>query len=235
MVNEALIKAENLRKCYLIRENIFDKGRKVNVVDDVSFDIYKGETLGLVGDSGCGKTTTGELILNLIQADGGSVIFENRDILKIPSDEMRKLRKDLQIIFQNTREALDPKMTINELLEEPLKIHFHMNENQRRTEINRLLDIVELSVKDEMKFPYQMSGGQKQRVLIARAISVKPKFIVCDEIVSALDVSVQGQILNLLKKIKKECDMTYLFISHDMDVIKFMCNRILKMEKGKIS
>lgn len=233
--NEPLLKVENLKKYYTIRSNPLDKDKILKVVDDVSFNVYKGETLGLVGDSGCGKTTTGELILRLIEPDDGKVFFNDVNILKLDKRQMRSLRKDLQVIFQNTREVLDPKMTIGELLEEPIKIHFNMDEVSRKQKINKLLDMVELSSKDVLKYSYQMSGGQKQRVLIGRALAVEPSFILCDEIVSALDVSVQGQVLNLLKSLKKEFNMTYLFISHDIKVINFMCNRILKMENGKVS
>lgn len=233
--NEPLLKVENLKKYYILKNNPLQKGRILKVVDDISFDIYEGETLGLVGDAGCGKTTTGELILRLIEPDDGRVYFKNKDILKLKKAQMRSLRKDMQVIFQNSREVLDPKMTVGELLEEPIKIHFNSGEPERKQRVYRLLDMVELSSKDALKYSYQMSGGQKQRVLIGRALAVEPSFIVCDEIVSALDVSVQGQILNLLKGLKKEFNMTYLFISHDIKVINFMCNRILKMEKGKIS
>lgn len=229
MENEPLLRVEELKKYYTIRNNPWEKGRILKVVDGVNFNIYEGETLGLVGESGCGKSTTGELILRLIEPDGGRVFFRGVDILKLDQNEMRKLRKDMQVIFQNSREVLDPKMTIGELLLEPLKIHFNMDETQRNHEARKLLEMVELSSKDVVKYSYQMSGGQKQRILIARAVAVKPKFIVCDEIVSALDVSIQGQILNLLKELKKEFNMTYLFISHDLKVVNFMCNRVIKM------
>ena len=229
-----LLNVDNISKYYIVRKGEFSPKTIIKAVDKVSFSIRKGETLGLIGESGSGKTTIGSLILNLIKSDSGSIFFRDINITSLNEREMRKLRKDMQIIFQHTQDNLDPKMTIEELLIEPLKIHDIVKYDEFGNEVKRLLNMVGLQEKEKYKFPYQLSGGQKQRVGIARAIATRPKFIVCDEPVSALDVSVQGQILNLLVDLKKEMNLTYLFISHDLKVIKHMSDRIAVMYKGKI-
>lgn len=235
MQNEnVLLSIQNLNKHYVMKKNVFSKKTLIKAVDNVSFDIKKGESLGLIGESGCGKTTTAQLILNLIKSDEGSILYNDIDLTKINEMRMRNLRKELQIIFQYSQGALDPKMTVEELLTEPLKLHHIVGDAEVDSEVLRLLELVELSKSDRNKFPYQMSGGQRQRIGIARAISTKPCFIICDEPVSALDVSIQGQILNLLTDLKKELNLTYLFISHDLKVIKHICNRIAVMYKGSI-
>lgn len=203
-------------------------------MDNVSFDISQGESLGLIGESGCGKTTTALMLLNLIKADEGKIFYKDIELTGINDNYMRSLRKELQIIFQYSQGTLDPKMTVEELLTEPLKLHNIVKSSEIDKEVSRLLKMVELSENDRVKFPYQMSGGQRQRIGIARAISTRPSFIICDEPVSALDVSIQGQILNLLSSLKKELNLTYLFISHDLKVVKHICNRIAVMYNGKI-
>ena len=229
-----LITIENLSKRYIVKKNIFSKKNLIKAVDNVSFEIKEGEALGLIGESGCGKSTTASLILNLIKADEGKIIYKDKDLTKINDDVMRGLRKDLQIIFQASQGTLDPLMTIDQLLKSPLRLHKIVNNSELDSEVTRLLNLVELSESDKYKYPHQMSGGQRQRIGIARAIATRPSFIICDEPVSALDVSIQGQILNLLENLRKELKLTYLFISHDLKVVKHICDRIAVMNKGKI-
>lgn len=231
---DVLISVQNISKHYIIKKNILSRQLSIKAVDNVSFDIYKGESLGLIGESGCGKTTTASLILNLKKADSGKIFYNNIELTGINDETMRTMRKELQIIFQHSQGTLDPKMTIEELLMEPLQLHKIVKSSEMNKEVTRLLKLVELSESDRMKFPYQMSGGQVQRVGIARAIATRPGFIICDEPVSALDVSIQGQILNLLTNLKKELDLTYLFISHDLKVVKHICDRIAVMYEGRI-
>lgn len=225
---------QNISKHYIIKKNILSSKVIIKAVDNVSFDIGQGESLGLIGESGCGKTTTALMLLNLIKADEGKIFYKDIELTGINDNYMRSLRKELQIIFQYSQGTLDPKMTVEELLTEPLKLHNIVRSSEIGKEVSRLLKMVELSESDRVKFPYQMSGGQRQRIGIARAISTRPSFIICDEPVSALDVSIQGQILNLLSSLKKELNLTYLFISHDLKVVKHICNRIAVMYNGKI-
>lgn len=229
-----LVSIENLSKHYVLKKNIFSPKVLIKAVDNISFDIKKGESLGLIGESGCGKTTTALLILNLLKADEGRIVYKDIDLTRINDNFMRSLRKDIQIIFQHSQGTLDSKMTVEELLIEPLKLHHIVTMKEIDKEVSHLLNIVELPESDRYKYPYQMSGGQRQRIGIARAISTRPNFIICDEPVSALDVSIQGQILNLLSNLKKEFDLTYLFISHDLKVVKHICNRIAVMYRGRI-
>ena len=232
--NKPLISVQNISKHYIMKKNIFSKSVIIKAADKVSFDIYKGESLGLIGESGCGKTTIASIILNLLKADSGKVFYKDILLSELEEGRMRELRGELQIIFQHSKGALDPKMTVYELLKEPLLIHNIVKGAEADIEVSRLMNLVEFSESDKYKYPYQMSGGQRQRIGIARAISVRPNFIICDEPVSALDVSVQGQILNLLSNLKKEFNLTYLFISHDLKVVKHVCSRIAVMYKGKI-
>jgi ABC-type oligopeptide transport system ATPase subunit len=231
---EILIAVQNISKHYIIKENIISKRILIKAVDDVSFNIRKGESLGLIGESGSGKTTTALMILNLIKANEGKIFYKDIELTAINDNDMRTMRKELQIIFQHSQGALDPKMTVEELLLEPLKLHQIVKDKDMDKEVSRLLNLVELSESDKLKFLFQMSGGQRQRIGIARAISIRPSFIICDEPVSALDVSVQGQILNLLDNLKNELNLTYLFIAHDLKVVKHICDRIAVMYKGKI-
>ena len=231
---EILIAVQNISKHYIIKKNIISKKILIKAVDDVSFIIRKGESLGLIGESGSGKTTTALMILNLIKANEGKIFYKDIELTAINDNDMRSMRKELQIIFQHSQGALDPKMTVEELLVEPLKLHHVVKDKEMDKEVSRLLRLVELSESDKSKFLFQMSGGQRQRIGIARAISIRPSFIICDEPVSALDVSVQGQILNLLDNLKTELNLTYLFIAHDLKVVKHICDRIAVMYKGKI-
>lgn len=231
---DRLLEVRGLSKHYVVKRNVFAEKNIIRAVDNISFEIDRGETLALIGESGCGKSTTAALILRLIECDSGEIIYDGRDLTKIDGASMRGLRKNMQIIFQHTQGAMDPKMTIEELLIEPLKIHNIVKPSEYDSEVKRLLNLVGISDKERHKFPLQISGGQRQRIGIARALAPRPEFIVCDEPVSALDVSVQGQILNLLQDIKEEFNLTYLFISHDLRVVRHICDRIAVMYKGRI-
>ncbi len=216
---------------------IFGKNRQQYTwaVNDISFDVYPGETLGLVGESGCGKSTLARTILRLIEPQEGSIEFQGKNIANLRGEEMQILRRDLQIVFQNPFSALNPRMNIRDLIVEPLVIHRTIKSStQRQERAKYLLQRVGLSTNYLTSYPHQLSGGQRQRVCIARALALNPKFIVCDESVSALDVSVQAQVLNLLKELQSEFDLTYIFISHDLSVVKFMSDRIMVMNQGKI-
>ena len=207
----------------------------VKAVDDVTLDVYEGETLGLVGESGCGKTTLGRTILRLTEPTAGKIFFQRNDLLRLKPNDMRQLRKDMQIIFQDPYSSLNPRITIGEALMEPMQVHNILsNNNQRKEKVYELLQKVGLTEKQFSRYPHEFSGGQRQRVCIARALSLNPKFIICDESVSALDVSVQAQVLNLLNDLKREFKFTYIFISHDLSVVKFMSDRMVVMNKGKI-
>jgi ABC-type oligopeptide transport system ATPase subunit len=231
---DIILNVEGLTKYFIIKKSSLSKKDIIKAVEDVSFFIKKGEAFGLIGESGSGKTTLGSLILKLQKARSGKVVFDGIDITNMEEKHMKKLRRDMQVVFQYTQEILDPKMTIEELIIEPLKVHKIVIADERDKEVNRLLDMVGLAKEEKHKFPFQLSGGQRQRVGIARAISTKPKFIVCDEPISALDVSIQGQILNLLNSLKEELGLTYFFISHDLKAIRQFCDRIAVMHKGRI-
>ena len=230
-----LVAVEHLQVGYPVR-GVFGKTRRhVMAVQDVSFQIQKGETFGLVGESGCGKTTLGRALLRLVPAMGGKIWFEGRDVLELGSSPLRQLRRDMQIVFQDPYSSLDPRMTIGAAIAEPLKIHGVIKSARNQQErVSYLLDRVGLPISCLNRYPHEFSGGQRQRVCIARALALNPKFIICDESVSALDVSVQAQVLNLLKEIQAEFDLTYIFISHDLAVVKFMSDRIMVMNQGRV-
>jgi peptide/nickel transport system ATP-binding protein len=207
----------------------------VRAVDGVSFNIYPGETLGLVGESGCGKTTLGRALLRLIEPTSGEVQFHNQHLLGMDRDTLRKFRRDMQIIFQDPYSSLNPRMTIGEAIMEPMRFHqIGHNDRERKEMVLDLLETVNLSGVHFNRYPHEFSGGQRQRICIARTLALQPKFIVCDESVSALDVSVQAQVLNLLNRLKEKYNLTYVFISHDLSVVKFISDRILVMNNGKI-
>jgi ABC-type oligopeptide transport system ATPase subunit len=233
-MKQCLLKVNNLYKHYIVTGSRLTKTKRIDAVNGVSFAIYENESLGLIGESGCGKTTVSNIVLKLIELNQGQVLLFGQDINSISENQMRHMRKDIQIVFQHSNNALDPMMTMGELIAEPLKIHKIVDDKNIDAEVDRLLGLVGLPTDEKWKYPHQLSGGQNQRIIIARAISTRPKLIVCDEPVSALDVSVQGQILNLLVKLKEELSLTYLFISHDINVVRYMCEHIAVMYNGKI-
>ncbi|MBE9113342.1 ABC transporter ATP-binding protein [Nodosilinea sp. LEGE 07298] len=233
--NGPLLAVENLRVGYPVRGVFGKTHRHVMAVQDVSFQIQKGETFGLVGESGCGKTTLGRALLRLVPTMGGKVWFEGRDVLGLGASPLRQLRRDMQIVFQDPYSSLDPRMSIGAAIAEPLKIHGVIKSKRNQLErVAYLLDRVGLPTSCINRYPHEFSGGQRQRVCIARALALNPKFIICDESVSALDVSVQAQVLNLLKELQAEFDLTYIFISHDLAVVKFMSDRIMVMNQGRV-
>jgi ABC-type oligopeptide transport system ATPase subunit len=231
-----LISVRNLRTWFPVTGGVFRRRTgDIKAVDDVSFDVEAGQTVGLVGESGSGKTTVGRTLLKLTPSTSGSVLFEGKDILPLPESEFRPLRKDLQMIFQDPFGSLNPRMTILAILAEPLEIHFSkMSREDRRARVAELLELVGLP-KDAMgRYPHEFSGGQRQRIGIARALAVQPRFIVCDEPVSALDVSVQAQIVNLLQDLQEQFGIAYLFIAHDLAVVEHVSDQVIVMHRGKI-
>lgn len=231
-----LLKVENLKVYFPTKKNFFGRILKeFKAVDDVSFTVDKGETLGLVGESGCGKTTLGRTLIRLINPSSGNIFFNGKNIAGIPDEELRRMRKDIQIIFQDPYGSLNPRLTIGEAINEPMKIHSILpSQKQRKEKIIDLLEKVDLKPEYFNRYPHEFSGGQRQRICIARALSLNPDFIICDESVSALDVSVQAQVLNLLNDLKEELGFTCIFISHDLGVVHYISNRIMVMNKGKI-
>ena len=233
---EALLTVENLsvwfptKKTWLGKPVSFTKA-----VDNVSFEVYKSETLGLVGESGCGKTTLGRALLRLIEPTTGKIMYNNLDLTSKKRDELQNLRKDIQIIFQDPYSSLNPRLTIGSAIAEPMKVHHILtNEKQRKEKVTELLEKVNLKAEHFSRYPHEFSGGQRQRIVIARALALNPSFIICDESVSALDVSVQAQVLNLINDLKKEFGFTVIFISHDLSVVRYISDRIMVMNKGKI-
>jgi len=232
----ALLEIRNLTKVFPLGESIFGGGARgeVRAVDDVSLEIQAGETLGLVGESGSGKSTLGRLVLRLIEPTSGSIAFEGRDLLAASHSEMRRLRRDMQIIFQDPFGSLDPRMRVEDVISEPLIIHEKMSVAAMQTRVGELLRAVGLDQSAMRRFPHEFSGGQRQRIVIARALALRPKFIVADEPVSALDVSVGAQIVNLMAQLQCDFGLTYLFISHSMPVVRYLATRIAVMYRGKI-
>jgi peptide/nickel transport system ATP-binding protein len=233
---QPILQIKNLKTYFPIQRGLFGKAKGfVHAVDDVSFDVYPGETLGLVGESGCGKTTLGRTILRLIEPTSGEILFDGINITKIDAAKMRELRKDIQIIFQDPYSSLNPRITIGQAIMEPMQVHGILeNDKARKERVIELLHRVNMNESHFYRYPHEFSGGQRQRVCIARAIALNPKFIICDESVSALDVSVQAQVLNLLNELKREFDFTYIFVSHDLSIVKFMSDRMVVMNKGKV-
>ncbi|MDQ2718688.1 MAG: ABC transporter ATP-binding protein [Bacteroidota bacterium] len=231
-----LLQVENLKVYFPIKKNFFGKILKeFKAVDDVSFTVNKGETLGLVGESGCGKTTLGRALIRLISPTSGNILFNGKNIADIPDEQLRKMRKDIQIIFQDPYGSLNPRLTIGQAINEPMKIHKILpSEKQRKEKTMDLLQKVDLKQEYFNRYPHEFSGGQRQRICIARALGLNPDFIICDESVSALDVSVQAQVLNLLNDLKKEFGFTCIFISHDLGVVHYISDRIMVMNQGKI-
>ncbi|MBK7310395.1 MAG: ABC transporter ATP-binding protein [Sphingobacteriaceae bacterium] len=233
---DKILELRNVKTWFPAEKTMFGKVLNwTKAVDDVSFDIFEGETLGLVGESGCGKSTLGRTILKLTEAKEGQIFYRRQEILRMKESDFRSLRKDIQIIFQDPYSSLNPRLTIGDALMEPMTVHgIGKNNSDRKKLVLELLDKVGLEYKYYSRYPHEFSGGQRQRVCIARALSLNPKFIICDESVSALDVSVQAQVLNLLNDLKKEFKFTYIFISHDLSVVKFMSDRMVVMNQGKI-
>ena len=236
MSEDYLLEVKNLTKEFPIRGGLLSKTvSSVKAVNNVSFKIKRGETLGLVGESGCGKTTLGRSILRLIEPSSGEIIVNGKDIVNYDNSQMREMRRKLQIIFQDPYASLNPRMTIGNILSEPIKIHKLANsKKESKARVYELLDQVQLPKDTIDKYPHEFSGGQRQRICIARALAVKPEFIVCDEPVSALDVSVQAQVVNLLMDLQKDLGLTYLFIAHDLKVVEYISSRVAVMYLGNI-
>ncbi|MCX7885515.1 MAG: dipeptide ABC transporter ATP-binding protein [Caloramator sp.] len=232
---DKLLEVKGLKKYFPIKGGFFNTTvAYLKAVDDVSFYINKGEVLGVVGESGCGKSTTGRAILRLHEPNAGEVIFEGVDICKLKGEAMRKKRRDMQLIFQDPYSSLNPRKTVGDIVEEPILVHENIGRSERTERVKELLQLVGLSPYHIRRYPHEFSGGQRQRIGIARALACNPKFIVCDEAVSALDVSIQAQIINLFEELQEKLNLTYMFISHDLSVVRHISDRIFVMYLGKV-
>ncbi len=232
---QPLLEVEHLRKCFPLKKTLTGKvTQELVAVDDVSFTLNEGETLGIVGESGCGKTTLGRTILKLHESSGGKIVFEGNDITNYSSAQMREIRKKMQIIFQDPYSSLPPRSTVGGILSEPVEVHKIVPKSEIKDYVLDLMDKCGLRDYYYERYPHEFSGGQRQRICIARALSVNPKLVICDEPVSALDVSIQAQIINLLKKLQQDMNLTYLFISHDLSVVKFISDKIGVMYLGSM-
>ncbi len=234
--NNHLLEVRNLKKYFPITQGILiqRKVADVKAVDGLDFTIKRGETLGLVGESGCGKSTTGRTILQLYRPTAGDVFFKGKDLAKIQGEELRKMRRHMQMIFQDPYASLNPRMTVGDIVGEPLEVHNIAKGNEKKTRVQDLLQIVGLNPYFINRYPHEFSGGQRQRIGVARALAVQPDFIVCDEPISALDVSIQAQIINLLEELQQKFNLTYLFIAHDLSVVRHISDRVAVMYLGKI-
>jgi len=231
-----LLQVKDLHKHFPVKSGLLIERTvdHVKAVDGVSFDVAEGETLGLVGESGSGKSTTGYCILQLLKPTSGSIVFEGTELTTLGREEMRRMRRELQIVFQDPYASLDPRMTVGDIVSEPLVVHGIGSKRDRRARVRELLDVVGFNPSFTNRYPHEFSGGQRQRIGIARALALSPKLIVCDEPVSALDVSIQAQILNLLKDLQRDFGLTYLFIAHDLAVVRSMSDRIAVMNQGRL-
>ena len=235
MEDKTLVKIENLTKNFISKKSFFGKPLSyVHAVDNVSLDIFKGETLGIVGESGCGKSTLGRSILRLTEPTSGKVIYDKTDLVSLSKEDMRQMRKRLQLVFQDPYASLNPRMTVKDLIKAPLDVFNIGNESERMEKVFQIMKQVGLTEEQLNRYPHEFSGGQRQRIVIARAIILDPEFVVCDEPVSALDVSVRSQVLNLLNTLQKEKNLTYMFISHDLSVVKYISDRIAVMYLGRV-
>ena len=234
--NDVLLRVTNLTMYFPITQGIVFQRHigDIKAVDGLTFDVYQGETLGLVGESGCGKSTTGRAILQLYRPTAGEVYFAGEDLTKMKGEELRRMRRRMQMIFQDPYASLNPRMTVGNIIGEPLDVHNIMGARQRRERVQELLDIVGLNPYFVNRYPHEFSGGQRQRIGVARALAVQPDFVVCDEPISALDVSIQAQIINLLEELQDEFSLTYLFIAHDLSVVRHISDRVAVMYLGRI-
>lgn len=236
MTEERLLEIKNLKKYFPVKAGVFRRTvAHVKAVDDISFHINKGETLGLVGESGCGKSTAGRTILRLLEATEGEITFEGQNLLKLDKRELREMRKEMQIIFQDPYASLNPRMTVADIVGEPIDIHgLAANKKERNERVTEILDTVGLGTEYMKRYPHEFSGGQRQRIGVARALAVDPSLIIADEPVSALDVSIQAQVINLMQDLQKDFSLTYLFIAHDLSVVKHISDRVAVMYLGKL-
>ncbi len=234
-MSDIILEARNIKKYFPIRKGFFMREvGQVKAVDDIDFVVRRGETLGLVGESGCGKSTLGRTLIRLYEPTSGEIKFEGKDFLHAHGKDLRDKRRDMQMIFQDPFASLDPRMTVGQIIEQPFIIHNLLQKKERELKVKQLLELVGLKASHVNRYPHEFSGGQRQRISIARAIALEPKLIICDEPVSALDVSIQAQILNLLKDLQERLNLTYIFISHDLSVIEHVCDRIAVMYLGRI-
>lgn len=234
-MQEALLEVKGLKKYFPIKKGVISRVvANVKAVDGVDFTVKKGETLGLVGESGCGKSTTGRAILRLLEPTEGEVYFEGKDVAKVSKQEMRELRREMQIIFQDPYASLNPRMTVGDIIGEAFDIHGLLKGKEREVKVLELLDVVGLRSQHIRRYPHEFSGGQRQRIGIARALAVNPKLVICDEPVSALDVSIQAQVINLMQELQERFGLTYMFIAHDLSVVKHISDRVAVMYLGKI-
>ncbi|MFC0522059.1 ABC transporter ATP-binding protein [Pontibacillus salicampi] len=234
-MKQPLLEVHHLKKYFPVTGGVFKrKMGEVKAVDDISFQVYKGETLGLVGESGCGKSTTGRVLLRLLEATEGEIIFENKHVSRLSSKELKELRKEMQLIFQDPLASLNPRHTVEKILEEPLLVHGVSSKEERKRLVQEMLSVVGLDEYHSKRYPHQFSGGQRQRVGIARALMTHPKLIIADEPVSALDVSIQSQVLNLLKELQRKFELTYIFIAHDLGVVRHISDRVGVMYLGRL-
>ncbi|SMQ83847.1 oligopeptide transport system ATP-binding protein [Bacillus sp. OV166] len=232
---QILIEVKNLKKYFPLKNSMFSKNKQVvKAVDDVSFHIYKGETFGLVGESGCGKSTLGRTLNRLYDPTAGEILFDGKDIANLKNKELQPYRKRMQMIFQDPYSSLNPYMNVEEIIDEPLEIHTALSKNERREVVIDMLEKVGMKKDDLEKFPHEFSGGQRQRIGIARALAINPDFILCDEAISALDVSIQAQVINMLEDLQSEMKLTYLFVAHDLSMVRHISDRVGVMYLGKL-